>query len=541
MFREMVEDYNYNEKEKIQDWCISVFKGKSDKININLEKFGALILTNQRVLLLSKEEFGYGFEDEVVIPLEDIKQVNSKEKLLREEYKDLLVIKWIDDEFEKSIVVLPSTNKEVGGLFGSISSKKLDFDDATEEYIEKINKSYVKNLKSMYDKAQTIKKKGKKKAAVNQYDKILEYIDEKEEIFRESVNLPKIMARIGQNLYELGKKEKSLELFNRSLEMNNKVINQLYKFSLRNIDDPELWLYIGDKFTDIDNKKKAADAYGKAIINEGEREDSYNKIKNLDPEDPDLIFREAKKLEERGYVESADFLFGKIIDDHPEDLDLINDIISIQGKSTELLEIKANILENQGKEEEALEVHKEIADIKDDELAYLDKALKINPDDIDLLYKKGSLTYQEGKYEEALEAYDKLLGLDEENIDVLYNKGACHFNLDELDKAIESFNRGLEIDEEELDLWFYKGVALYKKDKYQDSMDSLNEVVKRDQERDDAWYYKAKVAGQQGKEKLVKAFLKRATSLNDEYKEKANKDDAFAEYKNEDFFKEIVG
>ena len=55
-------------------------------------------------------------------------------------------------------------------------------------------------------------------------------------------------------------------------------------------------------------------------------------------------------------------------------------------------------------------------------------------------------------------------------------------------------------------------------------MNAFNQVVRRDPNVALAWFYKAKLEAINGNIQLVKTFLKRAISLEPEYKEKAKSD-----------------
>ena len=115
------------------------------------------------------------------------------------------------------------------------------------------------------------------------------------------------------------------------------------------------------------------------------------------------------------------------------------------------------------------------------------------------------------------------------------------YKLERFDEAVQTFDKLIEIEPNDVTAYLTKGAALYWSGKYDEAIDSLNNVVKRDSDDPAAWYYKACAEAKKGNNQLVIPFLKRATDLEPDFKERAQEDDAFEAVRDDEEFRGIVG
>ena len=139
LYEDLVEDVDYRANEDVIDWTMAQFKGKDKAIDLNLEKNGALILTDRRVIFNGGVILGHGFQEKIDVPLSRIQDVSSERKLFKDEYRKLLVLRWQNNGEKNSAVFLPTDSKnQADGVMKSISSLKPGEKEAAEIWKEKI-------------------------------------------------------------------------------------------------------------------------------------------------------------------------------------------------------------------------------------------------------------------------------------------------------------------------------------------------------------------------------------------------------------------
>ncbi len=157
------------------------------------------------------------------------------------------------------------------------------------------------------------------------------------------------------------------------------------------------------------------------------------------------------------------------------------------------------------------------------------------------LISKGDEYFENGDFDNALACFDKLAELKPDDPDTLHNKAAVLFQLERYDDAVGVFDKLLELDPEDVTAYLTKGASLYRAGKYDDAINTLNNVVKRDMNNGTAWYYKACAEGSKGNNQLVFPFLTRAVGIDEDFKERAKDEEAFAAVREEQAFKDIIG
>lgn len=142
LYENLVDEVDYRANEDVTEWTMAEFKGKDKAIDLSLEKNGALILTNQRVIFKGGVVLGHGFQDEISVPLIQVQDVSSERKLFKDEYRKLLVLKWQSTEDVNSAVFYPTDSKtSSGGMMKSVSSLKPGEKAPTERWKDKIDSS----------------------------------------------------------------------------------------------------------------------------------------------------------------------------------------------------------------------------------------------------------------------------------------------------------------------------------------------------------------------------------------------------------------
>ncbi len=139
LYENLVDEVDYRADENVTEWTMAQFKGKDKAIDLGLEKNGALILTDQRVIFKGGVVLGHGFQDEISIPLSQVQDVSSERKLFKDEYRKLLVLRWQSPEGEDSAVFYPTDSKTGSeGVMKSISSLKPGEKALAERWKDKI-------------------------------------------------------------------------------------------------------------------------------------------------------------------------------------------------------------------------------------------------------------------------------------------------------------------------------------------------------------------------------------------------------------------
>ncbi len=146
LYNNLVQQVNYGENENILEWTMAQFKGRDKTIDMSLQKNGALILTNQRVIFKGGVILGHGFQDEISLPFQYITDVSSERKLLKNNYYKLLIIRWNTDQGQNSAVFYPTDSKtHRGSMMRTVSNFKPGERSPAEVWKEKIKSMIYPN------------------------------------------------------------------------------------------------------------------------------------------------------------------------------------------------------------------------------------------------------------------------------------------------------------------------------------------------------------------------------------------------------------
>lgn len=182
----------------------------------------------------------------------------------------------------------------------------------------------------------------------------------------------------------------------------------------------------------------------------------------------------------------------------------------------------------------------------DNQLKRLDNVEKILSDlkadtiDIGATIKRANYYYTTKQYEKAIELYDRVLRVQPDNLSALFNKAYSSSRLRKDREAIENYKKYLSI--EEYNEIVYGNISynyIQLKD-FQNAKEYAIKSTKINPQYSLGWYNLACVnALLQEKDEAI-SNLKKATDLDEYYKQKAEKDPDFEIIKNDPRFKKLI-
>jgi Flp pilus assembly protein TadD len=92
-----------------------------------------------------------------------------------------------------------------------------------------------------------------------------------------------------------------------------------------------------------------------------------------------------------------------------------------------------------------------------------------------------------------------------------------------------------------VDAYLAMGTVYIQLNDFEKATAALNEVLKRSPREAEAWYLKSVIEAKNGDYNKAKAFLKQATLLDEEYRERAKNEQAFLPMKDDPAFKALLG
>jgi len=200
-------------------------------------------------------------------------------------------------------------------------------------------------------------------------------------------------------------------------------------------------------------------------------------------------------------------------------------------------------------------------------------------------YNRGRMYERLKRYEEAIDAYDKAIALDQNFIQAWYEKSTILKHLNRYDEAIYAQDRSVDSRpyhsifssfferacrdkvnlcerlnryEESLEtlykvlplvggitLRLREGFLLERFQQYEEALDAYDQAINASgKDKDDiarAWYRKACIHSARGNKADVLKDLSNAIEINADYKDKAQKDEPFKNFWDDEDFKRIVG
>jgi tetratricopeptide (TPR) repeat protein len=266
---------------------------------------------------------------------------------------------------------------------------------------------------------------------------------------------PKDLVNEGAVQYEMGRYNKSLELFNKAIEIDNNC-------SVAWKDKGYVYLVA------FNDSEKALDCFNQSINLNRTREALYFKGWTL-----------TQMSNDPGRYDQSIQTYDKAIELDPEYKWAWN------GKGASLY--------YQGKYNESIQAY--------------DKAIEIDPQFWMAWNGKGSAFYHQEKYDEAIQAFDKAIEIKPQIATAWFGKGVALLKQGNLDEAIKSLEEVIVLDPKRADAWYNKGAALLKQGKYDEAIQAFNETIRLEPNNADAWYSKGDALSAQGKyDEAIKAW-----------------------------------
>lgn len=319
----------------------------------------------------------------------------------------------------------------------------------------------------------------------------------------------------GYDLYYHESYEKSINAFNRSLEIDPQYFNSwLYKGAALNmlsfqfygqnrIETFEESLKAYDRAIEIDRNNASAWVFkGAALDNMAWSTDdptrynqsllAFDKALEQDPKDADAWHAKGVTLihfaqYKEGQTGRTDEIEGML----KEALNAINKAIDIDPQTPGALENRASLLETMGKHKEALEKANSTQDLAK------------------VWYNRAVALRNEGKFDKAITAYDKAIELDPQDAEAKIDKGLTFLVMGRFNESLAAYDEALEIEPDSSYTWIEKGLVLSRMEQFNESLVAYEEALRIDPTNPQAWAGKGSTLSQMGRyDVALQAFEK---------------------------------
>ena len=169
-----------------------------------------------------------------------------------------------------------------------------------------------------------------------------------------------------------------------------------------------------------------------------------------------------------------------------------------------------------------------------------DVILKEDPTDTAALNNKGNALFQLGRYEEAIGCFDAALAIDPKDVNALSNKGMTLNDVGRYEEAIRCLDEALAIDPTDTAALGNKGNAFSKLGRYEEAIGCFDEVLAINPKDANAVYNKSCTYTLMENTSKAFEFLKKAITMDSEYKETAKGDKDFQNIRGKPEFKKLV-
>jgi len=146
-----------------------------------------------------------------------------------------------------------------------------------------------------------------------------------------------------------------------------------------------------------------------------------------------------------------------------------------------------------------------------------------------------------GRYSDIIALMEIILPVHTTNEVFWYYNGVSLAKVGKLKEAIDSFSVCVKLEPESVDAYLAMGTVYIQLNDFEKATAALNEVLKRSPREAEAWYLKSVIEAKNGDYNKAKAFLKQATLLDEEYRERAKNEQAFLPMKDDPAFKALLG
>ena len=400
------------------------------------------------------------------------------------------------EKYRKSLIYimmymkLVPNNPRAFSLKGKIYTKLKMYQESLNNFLKSLKLGDDENLENIYGCAKAYKE-------LNQFDNALFY-------YKKALNFEtnaKSYYLLGTCLYSMGKKEEALELYNKSISLDNNYFLAYYNkgICLSNLNLKEEAIIMYDKTISINNN--FIDAYfqkGYCLYNIKKYEQALevmDKVLELDPNYYQAYYEKgfcllkmkrineaieeiSKFLEKNNKFENAYFQRGycyELIKNYSLAIKDYYKVIEINNQLNEVYYRLGICLLNKKKISDALKM--------------FNRAIKLNRANYEAYYFKGMCLKYLNYYEKAIITFNFFLNCFKINkrlyneidnvkiINTYYNKGKCLMSLKRYTEAIGMLTNYLKIDNNCLDVYYQRAISYYKVGQYVDAINDLSFII----------------------------------------------------------------
>lgn len=161
-------------------------------------------------------------------------------------------------------------------------------------------------------------------------------------------------------------------------------------------------------------------------------------------------------------------------------------------------------------------------------LRSFDRALSMDPGDARAWHGKGIAHSCLGMHEEAYKSYDNALSIKPDDAEAWYGRGIALNYLGQYEEAVKSFDNAITIKPADAKAWYGKGLARNYLGLADEALRAFDEALRLDATYARAWYNRARIYALNGETDRARTDLSKAAELEDRFREKALKDEAFS-------------
>ena len=173
-------------------------------------------------------------------------------------------------------------------------------------------------------------------------------------------------------------------------------------------------------------------------------------------------------------------------------------------------------------------------------IASYDKAIASKLDMHQAWSNRGLVLSVLGRYEEAIASYDKAIEAKPDDNEAWYNRGNSLNALGRHEEAIASYDKAIEAKPDDNEAWSNRGVALDALGRHDEAIASYDEAIEIKPDDANAYYNKACCLSLMSDRNESIKLLATAITLDSSCRESAQKDEDFAELRNDAGFKILV-
>ena len=222
----------------------------------------------------------------------------------------------------------------------------------------------------------------------------------------------------------------------------------------------------------------------------------------------------AQNLIKQGNTEDASGILVRLMQDYPDNREAVQGWLMI------------NMKRSPTGEEEAI---KQLEDLQ-----------RTYPKNTAILFFKSFIQAEYGHYDEALAGYDKLIVLQPDTALNWIARGQILGEMNRNEEALEAFEKATSLDPKRFDIWGMQAGALAKLKRYDEAISVLNKSVEFAPDYAVNIYNRGCVYCLMGDEANALADLRKAISLNPQFKSYAPKDEDFKSLWDNEIFKKLT-